>query len=93
MADENSLPPPAGPDYEDCPGSQLETLRDVRRALAQTCRLLKAGHIGHQRAAVLINGYASLLKSLQDARDSKWLPRVKELWREREAQKQQPEAH
>ncbi len=74
-------------ELEDCPGSKLDTIREVNRALAAALRLIKAGHLGHQRGAVLVNGYATLLKSLQDARDSKWLPRVREMWREREAVK------
>ena len=77
-------------ELEDCVGAKLESIREVNKALAATIRLIKAGHLGHQRGAVLINGYATLLKSLQDGRDSKWLPRVRELWAEREQAKQAP---
>jgi hypothetical protein len=87
-SDEIPTPPP-----DDCEGAQLETLRDVRKAVASCCRLLKAGHLDPQRAGVLMNGYAVLLKSLQDARDSKWLPRVKQLWAEKQKAQSQPEAH
>jgi hypothetical protein len=89
MAETSESPPPC-PD--DCEGARIETLQHVRREIAKACRLIKAGKLDAQRGGVLMNGYALMLKALIDSRDSKWLPRVKAMWKEREATKQ-PEAH
>lgn len=80
-----------GPDEAPTP---LATPRDVRRALARTLRRIEAGSLDHAKGQVLINGYGSLFKSMMELQDRVWLPRVKELWRERESAKQpQAEAH
>lgn len=90
MAIETSDAPPPCPD--DCEGARIETLKQVRGEIAKACRLIKAGKLDAQRGGVLMNGYALMLKALIDQRESRWMPRVKELWREREAAKQ-PAAH
>lgn len=91
MTTETSDTPPPCPD--DCEGARLETLKHVRAEIAKACRLIKAGKLDAQRGGVLMNGYALMLKALIDHRDSRWMPRVKELWREREAAKSAPAAH
>lgn len=90
MAHDSDTPPPC-PD--DCEGARMETLRHVRDEIAKACRLIKAGKLDAQRGGVLMNGYALMLKALMDQRDSKWLPRVKALWRDKEARASRPEAH
>lgn len=87
MANESDTPP-AVPD--DCEGPRLENLFQVRKALAQAARLIKAGKLPSERAGNYVNALTSLAKVMQDARDSLWLPRVKELWRDK--QEKQPEA-
>lgn len=89
-ADGSEAPPPC-PD--DCEGARIETLKHVRAEIAKACRLIKAGKLDAQRGGVLMNGYALMLKALIDQRDSKWMPRVKELWRERASAKSAAEAH
>ena len=91
MSAEGSETPPPCPD--DCEGARINTLKQVRQEIAKACRLIKAGKLDAQRGGVLMNGYALMLKALMDQRDSRWMPRVKELWREKEARAQQPEAH
>jgi hypothetical protein len=46
-----------------------------------------------ERAGSYVNALTALCKAQQDARDAKWLPRVKELWREKEVRTHQTEAH
>lgn len=86
----DEIPSPPGVD-DDCPGPDLSSLPKAIRALAAACRLVKAGKIPSERAGTYINGLTSLVKAYQDQRDSKWLPRVKEMWAERQ-KAQQPEA-
>lgn len=90
MSDENEGPTPV-PD--DCEGPRLDTIREVMKEMAATARLIKRGHLDAQRGGVLTNLYGAMLKGLQDQRDSKWLPRVKQLWAEKQQKAQQPEAH
>lgn len=71
-----------GPDEAPTP---LATLGDVQRAVARTLRRLEAGKLDHAKAQVLINGYGSLAKVMQDRRDSKWVKRAEQMWNEREA--------
>jgi hypothetical protein len=68
------------------------TLREVRAALWTVLGRIERGDLKHDVGQVLINGYGSMYKMLMDHRDSKWLPRVKQMWAEKQA-KQQPEAH
>jgi hypothetical protein len=90
MSSDVSEAPPPCPD--DCEGARINTLKQVRQEIAKACRLIKAGKLDAQRGGVLMNGYALMLKALIDQRDSRWMPRVKELWRDRETAKQ-PAAH
>lgn len=80
MIDETDGEPPV----EDCKGMALVTLRDVRFAIAAACRLIKAGKLSPQTGGVLMNGYATLAKMLQDQRDSLWTKRAEVLWKERQ---------
>lgn len=64
----------------------LGEIGSVRRALARTLRRIESGTLDHAKGQVLINGYGTLFKMFVDAREARWLPRVKELWRERSAQ-------
>jgi hypothetical protein len=75
---------------EDEAPTPLACLGDVQRALAKTLRKIERGTVKHDVGQVLINGYGTLAKLMQDARDSRWLPRVKEMWAEREQAKQAP---
>lgn len=101
MVNENNPPPggqeavvvePEHPLLMDPPGRQLETLRDVRKALAAVCRRIERGTIDYKAGQVLLVGLNMLGNHMRDERDSKWLPRVRQLWAERAGQKQ-PEAH
>ena len=84
-ADETPTPPGA---ELDCDGPDLSNLPNTIKALAAAARLIKAGRIPTERAGSYVNALTSLVKAYQDQRDSKWLPRVKEMWREREAAKE-----
>ena len=68
-------------------GRKLETLRDVRRALAFVCRRIEAGTIDHKTGHTLIMGFNTLGGLMQDARDSMWTKRARMLWDEREKAK------
>lgn len=78
---------------EDETRTPLATLGDVERALARVIRRIDKGTLDHAPGQVMVNALGCLAKIKQDARDSKWLPRVKEMWKEREARSAQPEAH
>lgn len=72
---------------EDETRTPLASLGDVERALARIIRRIDKGTLDHAPGQVMVNALGTLAKIKQDARDSKWLPRVKELWKEREAAK------
>lgn len=78
-------PPPPDPD-----GIELRGLGDVQREMSKVYRDMRKGRVLDETGARLINALNCIAGVMQDARDSKWLPRVKELWREKEA-RQQPQ--
>jgi hypothetical protein len=84
----NGDPPPVN----DCAGARLDTLSDVRKAIGSLCRLLRAGKVDPSVGGVVMNGYATLAKVMQDQRDSLWTKRAKKLWDEREARIAEPQA-
>ena len=90
MADTSEAP--RGPMPDDCPGPKLESLSAVRREIAVVYRLLKRREVTPGEAHVMVTILSKQLDALIDRRDSQWVPRMKQLWREREAAKQ-PEAH
>lgn len=65
----------------------LETLGDVQRALAKVVRQAHKGSLPLNVAHLMTITLGTLAKVMQDRRDSKWLPIVKELHRERQQQK------
>ena len=75
------LPPP------DPDGIELRGLGDVQREMAKVYRDMRKARVPSEDGARLINALNCLAGVMQDARDSKWLPRVKELWAEREQAK------
>jgi hypothetical protein len=81
------------PPVNDCPGVKLDTLGDVRRAIGALCRLLRAGKVDPSVGGVVMNGYATLAKMLQDQRDSLWTKRAKVMWDEREKNAQPAADH
>lgn len=90
MSDETD-PHPVDPALEP-EGRKLDNLAEIRRALKFVCRRIEAGTLEPKVGNALVFALNTLAGLHIDARDSKWLPRVKELWRERE-QAKQPEAH
>ena len=79
---------------EDEAPTPLSTLGDVDRALAKTLRRIEAGSVKHDKGQVLINGYGTLAKIKQDARDSRWVQRTRVMWEERQkANGSQPPAN
>lgn len=62
----------------------LGTLGDVQRALAKTLRRIEKGSVDHSTGQVLINGYGTLAKVMQDARDSMWTKRARVMWEDRQ---------
>lgn len=78
---------PRGPMPDDCVGPRLDSLRAVRREIAVVYRLLKQRKVTPGEAHVMVTVLSKQMDALIDKRDSVWLPRVKELWRDREAAK------
>lgn len=96
MAEQNNPPPPVevppeDPALMDPPGRKLETLGDVRRALAAVCRRIERGTIDYKRGQVLVVALNCLAQHMQDARDSVWVKRARLLWEERSAKLTQAE--
>lgn len=81
MAEENNTPTPVEADE---PGRKLDTLGDVRRALANTCRKIENGRLDSRTGHTLVIGLATLAKVMQDQRDSLWVKRARVLWAERQ---------
>lgn len=73
-------------------GRKLDTLGDVRRALAMVCRRIENYSLDHKTGHTLIMGLNCLASVMQDQRDSVWTKRAKVLWLEREAASAQPVA-
>lgn len=88
MADGIQTPTPG----TDEPGRKLETLGDVRRALANTCRKIENGSIDFKTGHSLVIALGTLAKVMQDQRDSIWVKRARVLWAEREQVVAQPVA-
>ena len=80
--------PPPDPD-----GIELNGLGDVQREMAKVYRDMRKSRVNDEVGARLVNALNCIAGLMQDARDSKWLPRVKEMWaeREREAAKLPPD--
>ena len=68
-------------------GVPLRTLGDVEREMEKVYRAMRKKRITTERGNGLTQTLTNLASIKQDARDSRWLPRVKELWRDREAAK------
>lgn len=84
---------PRGPIPDDCAGPKLDSLRSVRKEIGVVYRLLKKREITPGEAHVMVTVLSKQMDSLIDRRESVWLPRVKELWREKEARTQPATPH
>lgn len=65
----------------------LESLGDLRRAMAKVCNEMRTGKIERSLGNALMFGYSQLAGLLQDHRDSKFKRQINTLWKEREAAK------
>lgn len=65
-------------------GIPLETLSDVRRAMARCLRQLRTHKIEIKLGNALLFGYTQLAHLMQDARDTKYQKRLNVLWQAHE---------
>lgn len=61
-------------------GIPLETLGDVRRAMAKDLRRMRERTLDVKLGNALMFGYTQLARLLQDSRDSRYQKRLKVLW-------------
>jgi hypothetical protein len=93
MSDQNTPPTPSlqevvESEHFNPPGRKLDTLGDVRRALASVCRRIEIGTIDHKTGHTLVMGLNCLANLHIDHRDSIHKRRLAVLWKEREAAQQ-----
>lgn len=74
--------PPPDPD-----GIELDGLGDVQREIAKVYRDMRKARIDSDDGSRLVNALNVLKGVMTERIDRKWLPRMKEMWRENEAKR------
>lgn len=82
MAEASEKEPPGG--------LPLETMGDIRRAMADVCRRLRDGSMPVGQGNALTQSLNTLYGMHADARDNQYKKRVRTLWQAYEKQQSQP---